>query len=96
MIYHQQFLFEEPAAGTVVKDGTGRQTIGPDGKVSKKRGRSFTWLRCDRCGCGTWVAGLAPDQARLADADYRQSHGRPCRMTPKCTGRHVVSKEPNV
>lgn len=91
----QQSPFEEPAAGTVVRDGAGRQTIGPDGKVSKKRGRSYTWLRCDRCGAGSWVGGLAPDQDRLEDDDYRSKHGRPCRGTPKCTGRHLLSKEPS-
>lgn len=94
-MYRQQSLFEEPAAGTVVKDGAGRQTIGPDGKVSTKRGRSYVWLLCDACGCGTWVAGLAPDQGRLNDEDYRKGHGRPCRMTPKCAGRHLVSREPS-
>lgn len=93
-LYRQQSLWKQPTAGTVVRDGAGRQTVGPDGKVSKKRGRSYTWLLCDVCLCGTWVAGLGPDQDRIAEAEYRKNHGRPCRMTPHCTGRHLVSREP--
>jgi hypothetical protein len=50
---------------------------------------------CDGCGCGTWVGGLAPDQARLGEDEYRRSHGRPCRLTPRCPGRHLVSVEPS-
>jgi hypothetical protein len=92
--YRQLPLFEEPAAGTVVKDGAGRRTVGPDGKVSTRRGTSFTWLRCDVCGCGRWVKGLAPDQARLDDEDYRKSHGAHCTTGPRgCPGRHVVAVE---
>lgn len=93
MTIFQQSLFEEPEPGKVVKDGAGRQTVGPDGKVSKKRGRSYTWLACSACGQGTWVAGLAPDQSRLEDAEYFKAHGRPCRMTPRCPGRHVRGVE---
>lgn len=93
--FRQQPLWEEPAAGTVVKDGAGRKVIGESGKTSTKRGRSYTWLLCDRCFCGTWVAGLAPDQERLEEEAYRKDHGRPCRMTPHCTGRHLVAKEPS-
>lgn len=92
--FRQQPLWEEPAAGTVVKDGAGRKVIGDNGKTSTKRGRSYTWLLCDRCFCGTWVGGLAPDQERLEEEQYRKDHGRPCRMTPRCQGRHVISKEP--
>lgn len=88
----QQSLWAQPTAGTVVRDGAGRQTVGPDGKVSRKRGRSYTWLECSQCGQGSWVAGLAPDQSRLNDPDYFKSHGRPCRMTPRCRGRHVLSE----
>lgn len=91
----QQSLWKKPEAGTVVRDGAGRQTIGPDGKVSRKRGRSYTWLLCDVCFSGTFVAGLAPDQDRLGEAEYRKGHGRPCRMTPKCPGRHLLSSEPS-
>jgi hypothetical protein len=94
MTHRQKQLWEEPAAGTVVKDGVGRQTVGPDGKTSTKRGRSYTWLLCTVCGAGTWVGGLAPDQARLDDEEYAKKHGRPCRMTPRCTGRHLLSEEP--
>jgi hypothetical protein len=83
-------LWDEPAAGSVIKDGAGRRVVGPDGKVSTKRGRSYTWLSCSHCGCGTWVAGLQPDQSRLDDPEYFKSHGRPCRLTPHCPGRHVV------
>jgi hypothetical protein len=90
----QLTLWEMPAAGTVVKDGAGRQTVDENGKVSKKRGRSFTWLLCTVCLQGTWVAGLAPDQDRLDDVEYRKAHGRPCRMTPRCSGRHLLSKDP--
>lgn len=89
-----QSLFIEPAAGTVVRDGAGRRTVGPDGKTSTKRGRSYTWLRCTSCCAGTWVAGLAPDQDRLGDPEYFKSHGRPCRGTPRCPGRHLLSKDP--
>lgn len=88
-------LWEQPQLpfpGDVVRDGAGRETVGPDGKVSKKRGRSYTWLTCDRCGEGTWVAGTAPDQERLADEEYRKAHGRPCRMTPRCPGRHLIGR----
>jgi hypothetical protein len=76
--------------GTVVRVGAGRQTVGPDGKVSKKRGNTYTWLACDVCGEVVEVAGRAPDPARLSDPDYRAEHGRPCRLTPRCPGRHVV------
>lgn len=94
MSFRQQPLWEEPAAGTVVKDGAGRKTITVDGKASTKRGRSYTWLLCSVCGCGTWVAGLAPDQDRIDDAEYFKSHGRPCRLTPRCAGRHFLNREP--
>lgn len=94
MNVRQQTLWEEPTAGTVVKDGAGRKVVGPDGKTSTKRGRSYCWLLCDVCFCGSWVGGLAPDQSRLGDEEYRKNHGRPCRMTPHCTGRHVLDHDP--
>lgn len=94
-LWRQQPLWEEPAPGAVVRDGAGRKTVGPDGKTSTKRGRSYTWLCCDRCFAGTWVGGGAPDQERVAeDEEYRKAHGRPCRMTPRCGGRHVLSSIP--
>lgn len=96
MTERQLTLWQEPDAGTVVKDGAGRQTLTPDGKLSKKRGRSYTWLLCDVCYCGSWVGGLAPDQGRLGDREYRKAHGRPCRLTPRCQGRHLLSKDPEV
>lgn len=95
MTYRQQSLWEEPAAGTVVKDGAGRQVQHPDGRITTRRGISHTWLLCDRCGCGSFVKGLPPDQDRLGDEEYRKSHGAPCRTGPKgCGGRHLVAKEP--
>lgn len=90
----QQPLWEEPAPGAVVRDGAGRKVLNENGKVTTKRGRSYTWLLCDRCGCGTWVGGLAPDRERLEDEEYRKAHGRPCRLTPRCLGRHVLDHDP--
>lgn len=84
-------MWGDPKPGEVVRFDVGRQTAGPDGKVSKKRGTSYIWLACSVCGELILTKGLAPDQARLEDADYAAKHGRPCRMTPKCPGRHLVS-----
>ncbi len=92
--YRQLGLFEEPEPGATVKDGAGRKVTHPDGRVTTKTGRTYVWLLCDRCGCGTWVGGRAPDQARLEEEQYRKDHGRPCRMTPRCSGRHVLDHDP--
>ena len=92
----QQTLWQEPAAGTVVKDGAGRKVVHPDGRTTTKTGRTYTWLLCTDCFLGSWVAGRAPDQSRLDDEEYRKAHGRPCRLTPRCRGRHLLSKDPGL
>lgn len=76
--------------GEVVVFGKGRKTVTPDGKVSTKRGDSYTWLACDRCGELVLTRGLAPDRERLEDEVYREKFHR-CRLTPRCEGRHVRS-----
>lgn len=65
----------------------------PIGKVSRKRGITYTWLACDHCGQISLVKGLAPDRSRLDEPDYWKDHGRPCRMTPGCRGRHLLGAE---
>lgn len=90
--FRQLPLWEEPAAGTVVRDGAGRRVTHPDGRTTTKTGRSYTWLLCDQCGCGTWVGRLAPKEDRLEDEEYRKGFPR-CRLTPHCPGRHVVARE---
>lgn len=92
--WRQQPLWEEPAAGTMVRDGAGRKVTRPDGKVTTKVGLLHTWLLCTQCYAGTWVRGGPPDQDRLTDEEYRKAHGRPCRLTPRCTGRHLLAKDP--
>lgn len=62
----------------------------PIGKVSTKRGDSYTWLACDICGELILTKGLAPDRERLEDPEYRKKFRR-CRLTPRCPGYHVVS-----
>lgn len=69
----------------------GRRTVDSEGTVRRQRGRSFTWLACDVCGQLVLAKGLAPDPERLGDPAYRETHGRKCRMTPRCSGRHVVA-----
>lgn len=61
------------------------------GRRHRSTGITYTWLGCDRCSEISLLRCGAPDQARLDDPDYRSKHGRPCRMTPGCPGRHLVS-----
>lgn len=74
--------------GEVVVFGKGRKTVTPDGRVSTKRGETYTWLACDVCGEEILTKGLAPDRERLADPEYRAKFHR-CRLTPRCPGYHV-------
>lgn len=61
------------------------------GKCHRSTGITYTWLACDRCGGLSLLRCTAPDQGRLDDPDYRKKRGRPCRMSPGCAGRHVIS-----
>lgn len=75
--------------GEVVVVGRGRKVVTPDGKVSTKRGITYTWLACDVCGEVILTRGLTPDRQKLEVPEYRE-HFHRCRLTPRCPGRHCV------
>lgn len=78
-------------AGRRVVFDRGRKTVDADGIIHTQRGTTYTWLGCDVCGEVILTAGLEPDQDRIqTDPDYRKGRGRPCRLTPHCSGRHVM------